>query len=308
MRNKSYPNTLENLYQDSKESLASLPRQMFFTYICFAIFILILSVTGLTRVLLVPGLFVGVLLIAWDEMNHLASIDVRRSENPQMALRVEVDNKEESKNIFDSLRQSIDLPEEYITWMVNIGSKKTLPPGQVLIRESTPIDALYFVLSGQFEISTTNKFNRVGLTSNRKRISQIDSSQVLGEMSFVGTENYLPSATVKALSESCVWSIPRSVLNKKLKEDPTFGSQFYNAIAFIIAKRLRATNAMWADSDKGASRAGFNLSQLIGSLLKGSKSSEKLSSSSFLDMNPGLILHILERNSSMGINTNHHML
>ena len=75
VRDKPHSTRRENSWQDS---LSSLPRQTFFSYLYCFLLILILSITGLTRILLIPGLFLGILLIAWDEMNHLASIERRK--------------------------------------------------------------------------------------------------------------------------------------------------------------------------------------------------------------------------------------
>jgi CRP-like cAMP-binding protein len=56
-------------------------------------------------------------------------------------------------------------------------------------------------------------------------------------MSFL--DNRLPSATVQAIANSLVLSIPRRELAKKLQMDIGFAYGFYRALATILSHRLR---------------------------------------------------------------------
>jgi len=116
-------------------------------------------------------------------------------------------------------------------WLLKNGKRTSLSAGSTLIVEGHRIDALYIVLSGLFSVSVQA---RGGM-----EIARISSGEVLGEISFIDSRP--PSATVMAVDEAEVWSIPRSQLNMKLAQDVTFASHFYQAIATFLSDRLRST-------------------------------------------------------------------
>jgi CRP/FNR family cyclic AMP-dependent transcriptional regulator len=61
---------------------------------------------------------------------------------------------------------------------------------------------------------------------------------MVGEMSFVDARP--PSASVVALEDSLVLSIPVAALRDRLN-DPPFAARFYRALAVFLADRLRNT-------------------------------------------------------------------
>ena len=95
--------------------------------------------------------------------------------------------------------------------------------------EGQPADSLFFVLDGEFVVSTRMA----------PRIAVLQAGEVVGEISFVDSRP--PTASVTALMESRVGAIPRPLLASKLKEDPGFASRFYRALAMFMADRLRTT-------------------------------------------------------------------
>jgi CRP/FNR family transcriptional regulator, cyclic AMP receptor protein len=73
-----------------------------------------------------------------------------------------------------------------------------------------------------------------------KEIAQLRAGDIVGEMSFV--DAHPPSASVVALEDSLVLSIPSASLRERLK-DPPFASRFYRSLAVFLANRLRNTVA-----------------------------------------------------------------
>jgi len=116
-------------------------------------------------------------------------------------------------------------------WLLKIGRRTPVPAGEALITEGRRIDALYVVLRGTFAIFTE--------ATGEQEIAHISMGEVLGEISFVDARP--PSATVKAVEDSLVWAIPRTVLTQKLSQDAIFASHFYQAIATFLSERLRKT-------------------------------------------------------------------
>ncbi|NEP32773.1 MULTISPECIES: cyclic nucleotide-binding domain-containing protein [Moorena] len=111
-----------------------------------------------------------------------------------------------------------------------LGSKE-IPAGHVLIHEGESINALYIVLDGILTVSVEAWKSR--------EIARLSNGEVVGEMSFV--KDHPPSATVKALEDSIVWSIDRAKLTHKLEKDPRFAARFYRLLAAAIADRIHLT-------------------------------------------------------------------
>jgi CRP-like cAMP-binding protein len=116
-------------------------------------------------------------------------------------------------------------------WLLNTGRKNRVMAGHALIREGETTDALHIVLEGTLIVS-------VAATGNEE-IAQLGSGEVVGEMSFVDLRP--PSATVRALEDSWVWSVPRSQLNAKLMQDIEFSAHFYQSVAVFLCDRMRDT-------------------------------------------------------------------
>ncbi len=116
-------------------------------------------------------------------------------------------------------------------WLLTVGRSKSVSTGTVLITEDHPTDALYIVLEGSLGVTVEALGN--------EEVARLGSGEVVGEMSFVDARP--PSATVKAVEDSIVWSIPRSQLSAKLTQDVAFSSHFYQSIAAFLSDRLRST-------------------------------------------------------------------
>jgi bacteriocin-type transport-associated protein len=119
-----------------------------------------------------------------------------------------------------------------VEWIIRSGTKKTVPTGTVLIEEGKAIDAMFFVLDGEFEVS---------IHTVSKPVAILKAGEVLGELSFVDSRP--PNATVKAIRESVVGVVPRTELHKRLEEDIGFQARFYHSLAIFLADRLRTTTS-----------------------------------------------------------------
>lgn len=124
-----------------------------------------------------------------------------------------------------------ELGDRDIDWMLSIGQHQQILAGTTLIYEGQAIDALYIVLEGTLSVSAAALGGR--------EIGTITAGEVLGEMSFV--DGRLPSASVVALQDSLVLSIPRPQLMDKLEQDVLFSLRFYRAITKFLSTRLRGT-------------------------------------------------------------------
>ncbi|KGF72346.1 cyclic nucleotide-binding protein [Neosynechococcus sphagnicola sy1] len=124
-----------------------------------------------------------------------------------------------------------ELTDDDFDWMLTNGSKEEIPAGTILIQQGNPIDKFYIVLGGDLGVFMGSAEGPV--------IAHLSSGEVVGEMSFLDARP--PSATVKAIADSLVWSIPRKHLVTKLHQDVGFASRFYRALAVFLCDRLRGT-------------------------------------------------------------------
>jgi CRP-like cAMP-binding protein len=122
------------------------------------------------------------------------------------------------------------LDDSDVEWMIAAGKRERIAAGSMLIQEGRSSDHLYVVVEGAFAV-------RLGALPG-KEIAQLRTGEMVGEMSFVDARP--PSASVVALEDSLVLSIPVASLRERLK-DPPFAARFYRALAVFLADRLRNT-------------------------------------------------------------------
>jgi CRP/FNR family cyclic AMP-dependent transcriptional regulator len=127
-------------------------------------------------------------------------------------------------------------------WLTDHGSRQFVSKGTTLIDEGQPIDSLYIILDGQFSVM-----------SGQQSVATLYAGEVVGEISFVDSRP--PLATVIAMKNSVVLSLPRDKLLAKFERDNKFAANFYRGIATYLADRLRVTTGRLGygrpDQDQG---------------------------------------------------------
>ncbi len=122
-----------------------------------------------------------------------------------------------------------ELNDRDLEWLVTAGRQRSVSAGTELIREGERTDALYILLKGKLEVSVA--------ALEGQQIALLSKGDIVGEMSFIDARP--PAATVKALEDCLVWTIPRSQLIAKLMQDVSFSSHFYHAMAMELSDRMR---------------------------------------------------------------------
>jgi CRP-like cAMP-binding protein len=123
------------------------------------------------------------------------------------------------------------LNDDDIEWMLATGAKRFLPAGTVLIEQEVPVDSVFILLEGRLAVWLRP------LRGPDREIACLNAGEIVGEMSFVDARP--PSATVKALEDSTVFSISKANLNAKLATDQGFGARFYRALAIYLSTTIR---------------------------------------------------------------------
>ena len=134
-----------------------------------------------------------------------------------------------------------ELSDQDVDWLTDTGRREQVPAGTVLIQEGRPVTTLYVLLDGALEVAVS--------AAKDQQVARLARGEIVGEMSFVDARP--PSATVSALEDSVVLSIPRPVLIEKLEREAGFAARFYRAIAMSLSHRLREMDAAVAEGEFG---------------------------------------------------------
>jgi extracellular factor (EF) 3-hydroxypalmitic acid methyl ester biosynthesis protein len=122
-----------------------------------------------------------------------------------------------------------ELSEEDIDWVFRASCERHVVANTVIVREDEPLAYLYIVLEGLFAV-------RVAAIPDSE-IGRLGPGEIIGEISFL--ESTLPSASVIAIESSLLLEIPALLLAERVKATPTFGAQFYRALAIVNSRRVR---------------------------------------------------------------------
>jgi signal transduction histidine kinase len=131
------------------------------------------------------------------------------------------------------------LDESMLDRLGTMGREITLQPGEVLIHEGDPGDALFVIVEGDFEVSKL-------AGSSEVVIAHRGVGEVIGEMSLL--DNEPRSATVRALKTSRLFRLDQDSFHKLLEWSPAAAQ----AILKTVTMRLRNTEVMLRQSEKMA--------------------------------------------------------
>ncbi|MBS0261386.1 MAG: cyclic nucleotide-binding domain-containing protein [Planctomycetes bacterium] len=123
------------------------------------------------------------------------------------------------------------LSDEDVEWITGNGIKETVAPGKSVIVEGEPLDAIFIILDGSFDVHLRN---------DQRSVADLHAGEFVGEISLLDSRP--PSASVTAREQSIVLRIPRSRLNTKFQTDTAFAARMFRAIGTLLAQRLRQAN------------------------------------------------------------------
>jgi bacteriocin-type transport-associated protein len=138
-----------------------------------------------------------------------------------------------------------ELSNSDIDWMLATGVREEISAGTTLIRQGESVEAMHILVDGAMTVcvaqSDDNPLGRAfaaleGGEMTGREIARLSSGEMVGEIPFL--DAYLASATVKAISDSQILSVPQEILAQKLKEDISFAAHLYRASAIMLSDRL----------------------------------------------------------------------
>lgn len=142
-----------------------------------------------------------------------------------------------------------ELEDSDLQWLLDAGGLKKISTRTSIIKEGTRNENLFIVVDGEFSVS-----------KNGLELARLGAGEVLGDMSLLDSRT--PSATVTALQESTVFSIPQRSLQAKLARDAQFAARFYRALCIFLANRLTRTDAMIGATANAGGRRGDSREEL----------------------------------------------
>ncbi len=156
-----------------------------------------------------------------------------------------------------------ELRDSDIDWLTAFGQIETIPPGRVLSQAGRPVESLYILLDGQMAMSAPqDTFNPLALcfvglersTRDQPVFATLSQGSMPGIISFLDFRP-LP-VTVRSLTESLVFAVPRQTLATKLQVDDSFASRFYRVIAMQIMEQLQTVSMRLVEPDAPGSAMG----------------------------------------------------
>jgi signal transduction histidine kinase len=142
--------------------------------------------------------------------------------------------------VIDALRSAplfAQLPDEDLSRLASMAEQRSLAPGELLLREGDPGDALYVVVSGDLDVTKKSGLTEVPL-------NRVGPGTIQGEMSAI--EGRPRSASVRAVTPVEVLRIPREALLGVFAAAPE--SAF--AVLRVVLNRLRSTQSMLQEREK----------------------------------------------------------
>ncbi|MBD24650.1 MAG: cyclic nucleotide-binding protein [Candidatus Marinimicrobia bacterium] len=121
------------------------------------------------------------------------------------------------------------LDDEDVNWLADVGQRRKVQPGEVLIEERKAGVEVLIVLEGSLSVSVL----ALG------ELARLGAGEIVGEMSLIDSRP--ASASVTAVEPSTVLAIPKDVIQIKLNEDIGFAARFYRAVAVFLSGRMRGT-------------------------------------------------------------------
>ncbi|MEL6137238.1 MAG: cyclic nucleotide-binding domain-containing protein [Cyanobacteria bacterium J06628_6] len=164
-----------------------------------------------------------------------------------------------------------ELHDSDIDWMVRRGTVEKVSAGQILLHAGRPVDALYTVVDGQFEIALSDQpcdplslcsqgLSEQAAKQSFKTATYISRGGLPGIIAFLDFRP-LP-VTIRATESARVLAIPRQQVAIKLQEDLGFASRFYRVIATQMANLLGAVTLLRGDTGAASDQEELNLDEL----------------------------------------------
>ena len=126
------------------------------------------------------------------------------------------------------------------------GRPVTLHPGGVMVHQGARPDGMVLITEGIAEVAVES-------TGSRRVLCLLGAGELVGEMSLITGEP--ASATVTAVGTIHGQALPRVAFDRIAAERPPLGQRLYQALARLLARRLRGERVPLPEVDRARLRA-----------------------------------------------------
>lgn len=139
----------------------------------------------------------------------------------------------EETSFMRSVTLFVEFDEEELAAVARTMVLSRFAPGDAILEEGNANRALHVLRSGRIRVS-----RRVG--DSEVSLCDLVAGQTFGELSII--EDGVASATLRAVVDTEVMSMPMQPLAQFLQQHPPAASKFWRAIAVDLRRRLLQTN------------------------------------------------------------------
>jgi CRP-like cAMP-binding protein len=129
-----------------------------------------------------------------------------------------------------------DLAPEEIAKIAALATPRRFADGERVVVEDEEAKELFLILDGRAEVEVRWPL----VPQETQQIGRLRAGDAIGEVALV--DRCLRSATVRAVGPLETIAIPNAALRKALEESPRMGYRVMEAIARLLAARIRETN------------------------------------------------------------------
>jgi CRP/FNR family cyclic AMP-dependent transcriptional regulator len=155
-----------------------------------------------------------------------------------------------------------DFSDDDVAWMKANGVQREVRAARPIIEEGILPDDLFWVLKGNFLVSSKKVTMPLRVT--------LGPGEIVGEMSYITRQP--PRGSVHALVDSVVLAIPRARLDRKIEQDTGFAARFHRVVSEFTITRLnggRPGNGFGAPPEPADHAALRRVYDLIERMLRG---------------------------------------
>ncbi len=127
--------------------------------------------------------------------------------------------------------------EDFNSWELNIASsflhERNFKANEPVFEKGQPGAALYFICKGTVSIEVTSDNLQVN------KLAELEVGAFFGELALL--DDSPRSATARAINDIVLLALPRSELERMLKERPLIAAPVYRSLAIMTGERLKST-------------------------------------------------------------------
>jgi CRP-like cAMP-binding protein len=127
--------------------------------------------------------------------------------------------------------------EDFNSWELELAHsflhERVFKANEPIFEKGQPGAALYFICKGSVSIEVVKENNQV------KNLAEISEGSFFGELALL--DDSPRSATARAIDDVVVLALPRSELERMLKERPLIAAPVYRSLAIMTGERLKST-------------------------------------------------------------------